>query len=64
MHITSMSDLDGEFGAWRRSNFKCRFCQSTNHFYRLWESSCGGYVDEEHKCNSCKKNWWVEGPDS
>ena len=64
MHTKTMSDLEGNFGSWKKSNFKCRFCKSDQTYYQIWESSCGGYEDEKHECRSCKKTWWVEGPDS
>lgn len=44
---------------------KCRHCGVTGQrFYRLWESSCGGWEDEKHECRNCGKSWWVEGIDS
>ena len=44
--------------------FKCRKCGSDDVWYRVWESSCGGYEDVHYECRSCKREWWVEGPDA
>jgi len=34
------------------------------HWYRKWESSCGGWEDLNYHCAACGKKWWVEGIDS
>lgn len=44
--------------------FVCYACGSDDVWYREWESSCGGYEDEQYECRACKKTWWVDGADS
>lgn len=44
--------------------FKCRQCQSDDVWYRVWESSCGGFEDLQYECRSCKRKWWVESADA
>jgi hypothetical protein len=42
----------------------CLKCKSTNVKYRIHESSCGGWEDEEIKCFDCNYVRWVDGIDS
>ena len=44
--------------------FKCRKCGSHDVHYREWESSDGAHDDTHYKCEGCKREWWVEGPDA
>jgi hypothetical protein len=37
--------------------FKCRQCGSDDVWYRMWESSCGGYDDLNYECRGCKRSW-------
>ena len=45
-------------------NFTCRKCGSDEIEYREWESSDGAYDDYHYRCNSCGRDWWVEGADA
>ncbi len=58
-----MSDSQGTFEGWKKSETPCRICSGVV-LYRLWESSCGGYEDYNFKCKGCGKDWWVEGADA
>lgn len=42
----------------------CRSCNGTKLVFRVHESSCGGYEDDEIKCLDCNYSWWVDGPDA
>lgn len=43
----------------------CRKCKEPgNVFYRVHESDCGGYEDIHYFCFTCKKDWWIDGPDA
>lgn len=64
MHTKEVSESDGEFGGMKRASRPCPKCGSADHFYRVWESDCGGYEDEKHECRACGKTWWVESADS
>lgn len=63
MHTGPMPDSAGTFGDWIKSQHP-HSCGSAEHFYRVWESHCGGYEDEKHECRGCGATWWVEGSDS
>lgn len=66
-HTGPMSDSEGDFGVWKpivMADFKCRKCSGHNINYRSWDSSCGGYEDQQFKCLDCNHTWWVEGPDA
>lgn len=41
----------------------CRKCGGQLR-YRDWESSCGGFEDQEINCTACDHTYWVEGPDA
>ena len=43
---------------------QCPKCGSCSVKFRTHESSCGGYEDDEFKCQACKHTWWVDGIDS
>jgi len=43
---------------------RCLKCKSLNVKYRVHESSCGGYEDDEIKCFDCGHIRWVDSPDS
>ena len=46
-------------------DFECPKCGIDNKVkYRTWESSDGAHEDTQYNCDSCGKNWWVEGSDS
>lgn len=49
---------------WKEATCTCRKCKSDAVIYREVESSCGGYDDEQYKCESCGHSWWVDGPDA
>ena len=51
-------------GEWRTSQHACRKCRSANVAVRTHQSSCGGWEDDEFRCNSCGLTWWVDGIDS
>ncbi len=63
-HTGPMRESEGELNPWQPAATPCRYCGSTEHFYRIWESSDGAYEDEKHECRACKKSWWVDGIDS
>jgi hypothetical protein len=54
----------GDASKWTSFTGKCRKCDNTDMKYRVWESSCGGYEDNNYWCSSCGHSWWVDGPDS
>ena len=62
--------IDGTFtSTWKPTKveapeFRCRACQSDDVWYRMWESSDGGYTDLQYQCYGCRRMWWVEGPDA
>lgn len=57
--------VPGEFtDEWKPSKVACRGCGGSQVFYRVWESSCGGYEDYKYECRGCGKEWWVDGIDS
>lgn len=60
------TDIPGEFSDdWTKTErTKCRACGSPDVFYRVWESSCGGYEDYKFRCRACDHSWWVDGPDA
>lgn len=50
---------------WKTANQRnCPKCRSYNVRYRVEESSCGGYDDEQYQCRSCGYEWWVESSDA
>lgn len=63
MHTGPMKDSDGEFAQWHVHQEKHRDCGGVVR-WREWESSCGGYVDYQYRCEKCGKRWWIDGPDS
>lgn len=66
MHTKPMAESEGTFdGDWRKSDRPCPHCKAVGQrYYKVWESSCGGYEDEKNECRACGKVWWVEGPDA
>ena len=64
MHTGPMRDSDGVFDEWKTTTLTCRKCVGANVVRRVWESSCGGYEDDQYHCNDCGNSWWVEGPDA
>ena len=44
--------------------YKCPTCQSNDVWYRVWESTCGGYEDYRYRCKECGREWWVESADA
>jgi hypothetical protein len=65
MHTKPMKDSDGVFSKWKKTKYtNCKVCNSTNVYYKEWDSSCGGYTDYYYRCNECANVWWVDGPDS
>lgn len=44
--------------------YRHKECGSDDVWYRVWDSSCGGYTDIRYHCRGCGKQWWVEGPDT
>jgi hypothetical protein len=46
------------------NTFFCRQCGSSDVWYRVWESSCGGYEDIKYECRGCGRTWWVESDDA
>jgi predicted SprT family Zn-dependent metalloprotease len=46
------------------NSFKCKECGADEVEYREWESSDGAHDDLHYRCNDCKREWWVEGPDA
>lgn len=69
MHTKEMADSEGRFSDWKptileNESFKCRKCNSQDVWYRLWESSCGGYDDYQYHCKGCDRKWWVESADA
>lgn len=64
MHTGPMPESAGTFDSeWKDSGRTCRHCGGAME-YRVWESSCGGYEDEKHRCKECGKGYWIDGPDS
>lgn len=55
--------FEGEWQPTKNPLYKCR-CGSSDINFRIWESVCGGYEDINYRCNSCKREWWVESSDS
>lgn len=50
---------------WMLEEKPCRHCGVVGQwFWRLRNSSDGGYQDEENHCRACGKRWWVDGSDS
>jgi ribosomal protein L32 len=65
MHTKPMDESEGTSGDWKASDRACPHCGvKGQRYYRAWESSCGGYEDEENECRACGKTWWVEGADA
>jgi hypothetical protein len=64
MHTKPMRIADGKLSAWTKSAEPCSECGQIAVRYRVWESSCGGYEDVQHRCDGCGRSWWVEGPDA
>lgn len=70
MHTKPMAESEGTFGdEWKPTkaenpDFKCRKCGSDDIWYRVWDSSCGGYEDTKYECRGCKRTWWVESADA
>lgn len=44
--------------------FKCTECGSDDVYYRIHNSSCGGYEDYCYDCHNCGKIWWIESSDA
>ncbi len=63
MHTNPIPDSAGTFDEWKQSQKNCIKCGNKTVKYRVWESHCGGYEDEQFKCD-CGHSWWVDGPDS
>ena len=66
MHTGTMADSEGDFKGWKpvvMAGYVCPKCSGPLK-YRDWESSCGGYEDQQIKCTACGHSWWVEGADS
>lgn len=63
-HMAPMADSEGTFNNQQKSTRPCRHCGGTEVYYRVWESSCGGYEDEKYECRDCGKMWWIDGIDS
>ncbi len=69
MHTKPMAESDGTFDGdmkptkTENPDFRCR-CGSDDVWYRVWDSSCGGYSDTKYECRACKRTWWVESADS
>lgn len=59
-----MAEHEGQFTAEEKSDRPCPKCGQASVTTRCWESSCGGYEDYRHTCQSCQHSWWVEGIDS
>ena len=65
MHTKPMAESDGTFNEWKLSDDPCKYCGVVGQCYwRTWESSDGGYDDENYECRACDKVWWVEGADA
>jgi RecJ-like exonuclease len=47
------------------SDVPCRKCKVAGQIERRsWESSCGGFDDDQYRCKACGGTWWIEGPDA
>ena len=70
MHTRPTNEIEGDFrDDWKLAEkdgkpWPCPHCRGGPVFYRLWESSCGGYLDLKYRCEGCRKVWWVEGADA
>ena len=69
MHDQPMPDSAGTLGNWKPTKaenpaFHCWKCGSDDVWYRIWESSCGGYEDLKYECRNCGRTWWVESADA
>jgi DNA-directed RNA polymerase subunit M/transcription elongation factor TFIIS len=64
MHVREMRDSEGDFSEWAPSASSCKQCGSDRVSYRSWDSHCGGYTDLQYRCDSCGRQWWIEGPDA
>lgn len=60
---TGLKEGDEPSG-WGDATCECRKCKSDAVIYRTVTSSCGGYEDEQYKCEACGHSWWVDGPDA
>lgn len=45
-------------------DFKCPECKTSHIYFRLWESDDGAFEDYQYRCQTCRYEWWVEGPDA
>jgi hypothetical protein len=65
-----MDDTQDQLGdGWKSchdegSSYICRKCRSLDVWYRIFESSCGGFADEKYICRTCKAEWWIDGVDA
>lgn len=70
MHTKPMSESEGNFREeWKsvqleNPDWYCSKCKSADVWYKVWESSCGGYEDYKYWCKGCGHQWWVESADS
>jgi hypothetical protein len=70
MHTHPMDESEGDFReSWKPTRaenpgFCRRKCGSNDVYYRIWDSSDGGYVDFQYECRGCGREWWVEGADA
>jgi DNA-directed RNA polymerase subunit M/transcription elongation factor TFIIS len=65
MHTQPMAESEGEFTEEDRMPVaKCPKCKKFSVYYKVWESSCGGYEDTKYTCSECDYYRWVDGPDS
>lgn len=52
-------------GEWKPVGIlKCRRCGAADVKYRVHESSCGAWEDDEYRCFTCHHTWFVDGIDS
>jgi transposase-like protein len=59
-----MADSEGEFSDWQTTRGTCQKCGGAALVRRQWDSHCGGFEDDQYRCNDCGDTFWVEGPDA
>lgn len=64
MHTREVNDAtDGTFHVSEPAASPCTKCGGLVMIH-VWESSCGGFEDEKHKCMRCGHYVWIESIDS
>lgn len=65
MHTKAVQDSEGVFSKPETTSVRCRTKDCPGPVTcKTWESSCGGFEDDRCECTTCRRVWWVEGPDA